>query len=281
MALLVYLLVGLGWSPMKSGAWTIACLVLVGSLAVLIKERRFPWRRLLGALVAGAKIAAPVACACAAAGVVIGVVSLTGLGVRFTHLLIVLSGGDLWLALILMMVACIVLGTGLPTTAAYVITAVLGAPALVEMGVPLFAAHLFIFYFAIISFITPPVAISAYAAAGLAGSGPMKTGFYAFGLGIAGFIVPFYFVFHPALILEGAWWQTLGAVASALVGLASLAGALVGWFGRRLGWAARGLLLLAAVASAFPGAWPSIMAAAAAGGVLFTRGRFGAGESGD
>ncbi|MEW5914500.1 MAG: TRAP transporter fused permease subunit [Thermodesulfobacteriota bacterium] len=271
LALLVWLLVGVGYSPMKSGAWTIACLAAVGSLAALLREHRLPWRRLLEALQAGARIAAPVACACAAAGVMIGVVSLTGLGVRFTRLLILLSGGELWLALVLMMLACIVLGTGLPTTAAYVITAVLGAPALVKMGVPLFAAHLFIFYFAIISFITPPVAISAYAAAGLAGSGPMRTGFWAFGLGIAGFLVPFYFVFHPALILQGSWWQVLTAAAGALVGLAALAGALEGWFGGRLGWGARGLLILAAVASASPGLWLPLAAAAATGGVLISR----------
>jgi len=271
LALLVWLLVGEGYSPMKSGAWTIACLAAVGCLAALVRERRLPWRRLLEALQAGARIAAPVACACATAGVMIGVVSLTGLGVRFTRLLILLSGGELWLALVLMMVACIVLGTGLPTTAAYVITAVLGAPALVKMGVPLFAAHLFIFYFAIISFITPPVAISAYAAAGLARSGPMRTGFWALGLGIAGFLVPFYFVFHPALILQGGWWQVLAASAVALVGLAALAGALEGWFGGRLGWGARGVLALAAVASAYPGLWLPLAAAAATGGVLLSR----------
>jgi TRAP-type uncharacterized transport system fused permease subunit len=172
--------------------------------------------------------------------------------VRFTQFIIDLSSGMLWLGAVLTMIACIVLGMGLPTTAAYIITAVLGAPALAEFGVPLQAAHMFIFYFAIVSFITPPVGLSAYAAAGVAGTNPISTSMQAFLLGLAGFVVPYIIIYSPALILIGDVSSIVIVSITALLGVTSMAGALVGWFFRPLNWAWRLALLVGAIALIHP-----------------------------
>jgi TRAP transporter 4TM/12TM fusion protein len=230
LAVLIYLLVIRQLSPMRAGFFAIMALIITASIFILIREKRFPWRAILQSLEQGAVTAVPVALACASAGIVIGVVSLTGLGVRFTQMVIHLSGGILWLAAVLTMIACIILGMGLPTTAAYIITAILGVPALMDLGVPPIAAHMFIFYFAIISFITPPVAISAYAASGIAGTNAMKTGFESFKLGLAGFIVPFLIIYSPSIVLEGSAWSTIVDSFTAVLGVSALAGGLIGWF---------------------------------------------------
>jgi len=177
----------------------------------------------------------------------------------------------LWLGGLLTMVACIILGMGLPTTAAYIITAVLGVPALTDMGVSPLQAHMFIFYFAIISFITPPVAISAYAASGIAGTNAMKTGFASFKLGLAGFIVPFLFLYSPSIVLEGSVGAIILNSLTALLGVAALAGGLMGWFGIRLSLWLRLVFMAAAVALIVPNLLASalgvvpLVAAAAAG----------------
>jgi TRAP transporter 4TM/12TM fusion protein len=262
LAVLIHLLVVRQLSPMLAGLYAILALVAVATAAAVVRERRLPWREVLAALEQGVITAAPVAMACAAAGLVIGVVSLTGLGVRLTQLVVELSGGQLWLAGLMTMAACVILGMGLPTTAAYVITAVLGVPALVDLGVAPIAAHMFIFYFAIISFITPPVAISAYAASGVAGTGAMQTALLSFQLGLAGFIVPFLFLYSPAILLEGPWWRILVNSLTALVGVAALAGGLRGWFGVRLSWWQRLVFLAAAVALIIPRPWAGLAGAA-------------------
>jgi len=257
---LIYFLFIRMYSPMRAGVFTIFVLVAVSFIWTFFREKRFLFKELFDALVHGAKIAIPVAMACASAGIVIGIVSLTGLGVRFTQLIISLSGGYLFPALLLTMVACIILGMGLPTTAAYIITSVLAVPALTSLGIPVMAAHLFILYFAIISFITPPVAISAFAASGIAGSDSMKTGFTAFRIGIAGFIVPFMFVYGPSLIFIGEWWLILMNTAKALLGVVLLAGALEGWFfNRPLKPVYRIFIGLAAVFLIFPRLWSGLV----------------------
>ncbi len=159
--------------------------------------------RLEKALLAAGSGAVQVAAACAAAGVVVGVASLTGIGLRMSELIITLSQGNLFLALLLTALGSIVLGMGLPTTAAYVVLAALGAPALIQLGVPVLAAHLFIFYFGCISNVTPPVSLAAYAASGIAGSPPLKTAWTAMVLASAGFLVPFMFVYGPPLLAGG------------------------------------------------------------------------------
>ena len=254
LGILVYLLVVRQLSPMLAGFFAIVALIITSSTFSLIREKRFPWRAILQSLEQGAITAVPVALACASAGIVIGVVSLTGLGVRFTQMVIHMSGGMLWLAAVLTMVACIILGMGLPTTAAYIITAVLGVPALMDLGVNQIAAHMFIFYFAIISFITPPVAISAYAASGIAGTNAMKTGFESFKLGLAGFIVPFLIIYSPSIVLEGSVWRTVINSLTAVLGVAALAGGLIGWFMMNLPLWARLVFFVAAGALIVPNA---------------------------
>ncbi len=263
LGLLIYLLVVAQLSPMLAGLYSIIALAAVASLSSLWRERRLPWREILEALKHGAVTAVPVAMACAAAGLVIGVVSLTGLGVRFTQMIVSFSSGWLWLAALLTMAACIILGMGLPTTAAYIITAILGVPALEKLGVDPLAAHMFIFYFAIISFITPPVAISAYAASAISGANAMKTGLLSFELGLAGFIVPFVFIYSPAILLEGPWSQILPHTLTAILGVAALAGGLRGWFLFDLAWWQRLSLLAAAGALIASELWVS-----GAGGAL-------------
>ena len=261
LAVLVYLLVFRQLSPMLSGYYAICALVVTASAFILLRERRFPWREILSALEQGVVTAVPVALACASAGIVIGIVSLTGLGVRFTQMVIHLSGGVLWLGAVLTMIACIILGMGLPTTAAYIITAVLGVPALMDMGVPVMAAHMFIFYFAIISFITPPVAISAYAASGIAETNAMKTGFQSFKLGLAGFIVPYLFLYSPSLLLEGNVWHIIANSITALLGITALAASLMGWFFMALPFWLRSIFFAAAIALVVPVLWIGIIGA--------------------
>ena len=157
------------------------------------------------------------------------------------------------LALILTALGSIVLGMGLPTTAAYVVLAALGAPALIQLGVPLLAAHLFIFYFGCISNVTPPVSLAAYAAAGIAGAPPLKTAVYGMTLAGAGFIVPFMFVYGPALLLVGGWTEIVVTAATAALGVTALAAATMGFARRRMAAWQRVVLAAAAFTLLMPG----------------------------
>ncbi len=234
-AVLIYLLLIVELSANYAAIFAIAVLLVVGIVKTLLIERRFPLREIKDAFVKAAATTAPVAAACASAGIVIGIVSMTGIGVKFTQIVFDLSGNNLFLMLLMVMAACIVLGMGLPSTAAYVIAATVGAPALVEAGVPALAANMFVFYFAIISFITPPVAIAAYAGAGIAKSNPTRTGFTAFRLGFSGFVIPFIYVYHPALlIVDTPTLPTLAILGLSLLAVVLMATALEGWAGRRL-----------------------------------------------
>lgn len=177
-----------------------------------------------------------VAAACAAAGIIIGSVTMTGLGISFSSLVVDASMGHLWLALPLTMFACLVLGMGVPVTAQYVIVSSLVAPALTQMGVVAIGAHLFVLYFGTRADITPPVALAAYAAAGIAKSPPMKTGVTAFKLGIAGYIVPFMFVYAPELLCIGSFGEIILATGSAILGITALAAAVQRCFLMKCNW---------------------------------------------
>ncbi len=187
------------------------------------------WRSVLDALQGGARDALSVAMACACAGIVIGVISLTGLGISFTQFVIALSQNSLLLALVLTGVAGIVLGMGMPTTPAYIVMVSLLVPALIKLGVATPAAHMFALYFAVLSAITPPVALAVFAAAGLAKANMWESGWQAVRIGAAGFIVPFMFVYEPALLMIGPWTEVLSAVVSASVGCVILAAGLYGY----------------------------------------------------
>jgi TRAP transporter 4TM/12TM fusion protein len=240
----------LGRSPMRAAFWGV---VTAAGIAMLRRETRLDRRRAAAALASAASSTVQVAAACACAGIVVGVASLTGIGLRMSELIVTLSGGSLFAGLVLTALGSIVLGMGLPTTAAYVVLAALGAPALVELGAPLLAAHLFIFYFGCISNVTPPVALAAFAAAGIAGAPPMRTAATALSLASAGILVPFTFVYGPALLLAAPPLDIVIATVTATAGVAALAAATIGWLrGPVVAWE-RAVLAACAVALIFPG----------------------------
>ena len=246
---------------MRAAFWGVL-LAFVGAMA--LPSTRLSARRLRDTLTAAASGAVQVAAACAAAGIIVGVATLTGIGLRMSGLIITLSGGELLLGLIWTGLAGIVLGMGLPTTAAYVVLAALGAPALVQLGAPPLAAHLFIFYFGCISNVTPPVSLAAYAAAGIAEAPAFLTAVTALSLSAAGLLVPFAFVYSPALLLEGPAVTVLVAAATALAGVVALAAAAAGFHNRAVGPAERIALLVAAVALLSP----NLVADGIGGGLL-------------
>jgi TRAP transporter 4TM/12TM fusion protein len=168
---------------------------------------------------------------CACAGVIVGVISLTGVGARFSNLLLGLAETSQVLALFFAMVIAIVLGMGMPTTAAYAVAASVVAPGLVQLGIPTLTAHFFVFYYAVISAITPPVALAAYAGAGIAGSDPMRTSVESFRIGLSAFIVPFMLFYSPGLLMEGDWLTIARNCVTAMVGVWLLSAAVIGWFG--------------------------------------------------
>lgn len=247
--LLVYVMIA-GYTAPYAALWSTAAVVIVSWLR---KETRLGMQGILRALEDGAKNTLSVASACACAGIVIGVISLTGLGLRFTSLVVSVAGESLIPALVLTMLAGIVLGMGMPTTPAYIVQAALLIPALIKLGVLPIAAHLFVFYFAILSAITPPVAMAVYAAAGIGSANLWATGIAALKAGATGFIVPYMFVFGPSLLMTGSWGEILTTLMSAVIGVFCLATGLQGWFLRKTTLLERAFLLTAALFLIKPG----------------------------
>jgi TRAP transporter 4TM/12TM fusion protein len=205
------------------------------------------WRTCLEALRDGAVNTVPVAMACASAGIVIGIVLQTGLALRFTAFLIEFTYGSLLPALIITMLAGIILGMGMPTTPAYIMQAALLVPAIIKLGVEPMAAHMFAFYFSCLSAVTPPVALAVYAAASIGGAGLWGSGVQAVKFAAAGFIVPFFFIYSPALLFEGPWIEILRAVVTGSIGVVALAASMEGYFLRTASWFERALFLAAAL----------------------------------
>ena len=214
-------------APMAALAGVLSCFPVAALRAST--RHNVTFMNIIDALHDGARNALTVALACACAGIVIGVVTLSGLGIVFTQFVVHLSKDTLLLALILTMFAGIVLGMGMPTTPAYIIMTALLVPALIKLGVVVPAAHMFAFYFAILSAITPPVALAVYAAAGLAKSDIWMSGWAAVRIGAAGFIVPFMFVYEPALLMIGDWPAVIWAVVTATIGVMIFASGLHGY----------------------------------------------------
>jgi TRAP transporter 4TM/12TM fusion protein len=246
---IVVLLVA-GFTPMYAALGAILTTVV---LSWIKKETRMGIKEIIDALEKGVKTSVMVIAACACAGIIIGVVSLTGLGLKFSSFVIALSGGMLIPALILTMLAALILGMGLPTTPAYIVQASLLIPAIIQMGVLPISAHLFALYFAVISNITPPVAISSYAAAGIAEADAMKTSIEAVKLGIVAFIIPFMFVFNPSLLMIGSFFEVLTVIISSLIGIVALAGGLQNFLIIRTNILERALLIVGAISLIFPG----------------------------
>jgi TRAP transporter 4TM/12TM fusion protein len=225
--LLVILMVVLEWLPTKAAFYSIVLALLI---SVFQKDNRINWSKLLDVLTSGARGTLEVIMATACAGIIIGALSLTGLGIQMSAILVNLAGGSLILLLLLTMVVSVILGMGLTTTACYVILAVLVAPSLIKMGVAPLAAHFYVFYFGMYSFITPPVALGAYAAASLSGADPFSTGFTAFKIALPGFLIPFLFVYSPALLGMGAPLEVALVFVTACLGVFFMCTSTVGFF---------------------------------------------------
>lgn len=227
---LFYLLIS-GYSPLMAG---FASIVLSVGVSYIRRDTWMTPKKIINALVSGAQNTVMVAIALVGAQIIVAVVTQTGLALSFSSLIITASQGILFIALLFVAVVALILGMGIPTTPAYIISATIGANALIRLGVDPFPAHLFCFYFSIISNVTPPVAVAAYAAAGLAEGDPLKTGYEAFFLAAAGFIVPFVFVYNPPLVLVGSPWEITYAFLTAMLGIIALSAGLQGWLGGAL-----------------------------------------------
>jgi TRAP transporter 4TM/12TM fusion protein len=227
---LLYFLAVLLYTPMKSAIYAMMATILVSYFK---KSTRMNLPKILKTLEKGALNCLDVALACASAGVIIGVFNLTGLGMRLSSMLIEVSRGFLPALLVLTMIASLILGMGMPTTACYIILAVLVAPAMMKLGLLPIAAHMFVFYFGIISAVTPPVALAAYAGAGLADAPPGRTGYAATKFAISGFILPYMFVYGPELLMMGNWADIVLALVSSIIGVFALSASIQGFLIRR------------------------------------------------
>ena len=233
---LVFLLAYMQWSPGNAAAWAIVITLLT---SLITPELRITPSKLYESLSKGAIGAVDTALACAAVGFIVGSILQTGLAFKLSSVLITISQGNLAILLVLTMITSLILGMGLPTVACYLVLAVMVGPALIKMGVLPIAAHFFIFYFGIISAITPPVALAAYVGAGIAGAKFLPTGITATRLGSSAFILPFMFVYGPQLILQGPLVPILESIFTATIGIYSLSIALSGYFLQKVGWVGR------------------------------------------
>ena len=277
----------LDFTPFLAAFWGIV-LCFVCSYIPLIARRfgnhrlqgqTLTWKPLLAGLEEGAKYALAIGAACACVGLILGTLTLSGLGFKFSGAVIELAGtvaaalraidpfdlftdtgAKVFFGLLFVAVACIMMGTGVPTTPTYIILASIAAPALATLGVPLIATHFFVFYYGVLADVTPPVALAAYAAAGIAGSEPMRTGLTAFRLSMGKALVPFMFVYTPALLfIDFTWSAFLSAAFCGLVGITALSAAYIGYFRGPVGRPAKVALTLAGLMLVFNQFWPNIV----------------------
>lgn len=247
--LILFSLLLMGYSVVMAGFWGILSSFLISWVS---RETRMGTSKTLLALETGARAAIQLMAVCAAAGIIMGVIALTGIGLKFATLILGIAGTSVFLALLFSMGIAILLGMGMPTTAAYAVAASVVAPGLIRMGIDPLMAHFFVFYFACVSAITPPVALAAYAASGISGSDPMRTSFTSFRLGIAAYIVPFMFFYAPEMLLQGPGLLVISSTVTALIGIYGLAGSMQGWYFGKLQLVFRGVLFLAAISLVHP-----------------------------
>ncbi len=249
--LCLLVLIFIGFSPIKSAFYSIISIVIV---ACFKTETRPNFQNLTEALATGSSSVLSIVATCATAGIIVGVLSMTGLGAKLSYSLISIANGNIYVGAVIAAIITIILGCGMPPTAVYIILAAVLAPPLIEMGIAPIAAHFFIFIFSCIGAITPPVAITAYTAAALADADPNKTGFMAFRMGIVAYIVPFIFLTSPALIMVGNGGQIALAAVTAILGVLCLVGAFEGYiFKFRFPIPARMGLLVSALLTIVPG----------------------------
>ena len=242
---LLYLLLFSGLTVIYSAFWPIVATIVVSQTR---KSTRMTIRQILDAFAEGTTATVSVAIACAVVGIIIAIVSLTGFGLNMANAIIQLGRANLMLTLVLTMMTCMVLGMGLPSIPAYLITASMAAPALIKLGIPALAAHLFVFYFAMFANITPPVALASFAAAGISGGDPMKTGLQSVKLSLAGFIVPYIFVYNTALLLlDTTPLVALRVTITAIIGVSMIGMATEGFALTGMKWIERILVFVGAL----------------------------------
>ncbi len=272
LVIIIFLLVKQYTPTLAAFVAVIISVIVAGIASIIKKDKSFGFKEILAAFEDGAKGAVGVACACACAGMIVGVVTMTGLGLRIAELIVALARGNLLLTLFFTMIASIILGMGLPTTAKYIVLATMAVPAITKLGVNLMSAHLFILYFGVVADITPPVALAAYAGAGIAGANSMKTGIQAFKLAIAAFIVPYIFAVDPSLILVKEvvgnqivflpFISALPMIISAIIGIVCLAAGVQGYFIDNCKSYERIMLIIAALSLLKPGLYTDIFGVA-------------------
>jgi TRAP transporter 4TM/12TM fusion protein len=263
---IIYILVK-GYNPLYAGVWGI---ITATMSSFVKKEERLNLRELVRTLESGTKTALPVAVACTIVGVVIGMMGATGVALKIGDAVLMLTQGNLFLTLLITMVISLLLGMGMPTTASYVMASAVAAPALVLLGTKALDAHLFVFYFAVLSTLTPPVCVGAYTAAGLAGANLNRTAVAAIKLALAGFIIPYIFIYSPDLLLTNVenWGRFALAFATAAIGVFGLSLASEGYYRGHLSMLFRFVALSGAVALIYPGVTSDVVGFALLGAVI-------------
>jgi TRAP transporter 4TM/12TM fusion protein len=261
----IFWLMESGSSAPKAAVWSMALAMLLG---LFRRETRPGLRGLLKVMESAARAAVPVIAACAAAGIIVGVVTLTGIGLKLSANMVDLAGDRLLVALFFTMVASLILGMGIPTTATYIVLATMAAPALVKLGVEPIAAHLFVFYFGVVADITPPVALAVYAGAAIANSNPWKTGIEAVKLALGAFLVPYIFALSPVLVLVGATpLLVLQMLTTAVLGMAAIGAGVAGYWTTNLGALERLALIAGGLLLIDPGLMTDVIGAGIVGAV--------------
>jgi TRAP transporter 4TM/12TM fusion protein len=286
----------LDYTPFLAAFWGIVLVIVFSYIPML--ARRLGWRRLQGdtltpralivGLEAGAKYALSIGAACACVGLILGTLTLSGLGFKFSGAvvdfagtvaelvhaidpsgMVTAHGAKVFFGLVFVAIACILMGTGIPTTPTYIILASIAAPALATLGVPLIATHFFVFYYGVLADVTPPVALAAYAAAGIARSEPMRTGLTAFRLSMGKALVPFLFVYTPSILfIDFHWAPFLSALLGGIIGVIALSAAYIGHFRTTITLWEKTVLSLAGVVLVFNELWPNIIGAAIIAAIL-------------
>ena len=282
---IVWLLVD-GKSAMMAAMWGILSCIIVWIINIVRAEHKFDVKQFVVMFIQNlndaARSAISVAVTCGCAGIIVGSVTMTGLGLKMANGIVALANGSLILTMVFTMLCSILLGMGVPTTANYIIQATISAPALCALGVPTIAAHLFVFYFGIVADITPPVALAAFAGAGIAGGNTMKTGFNATRLGIAAYLVPYMFVLNPIMVLVNVngdptvifVLHVLQAILTAMIGMMGVATGFTGYFVDKCAWWERILLLAAGFLMIDPGTVTDLAGIVIIGAIfLLQRGR--------
>ncbi|HBY57504.1 MAG TPA: C4-dicarboxylate ABC transporter permease [Candidatus Atribacteria bacterium] len=239
---LIYTLMIAGYSATKSGFIAIICCIIV---TYFRKENHFGWKNFLQSCEEGAYSVLKIAILCAGIGLIISSVTLTGLGMRFSSIAIALAGGNLFLLLFITMIMSLILGMGMPTPIVYLLTAIFIAPSMMQLGVSAFAAHFFVFYYAILSGLTPPVCLVAITTAAIAKADWFKTGLTATRFALAVFIAPYIWIFNPQLLMVGSWYEILLVFMLATMGVIAIASSLQGWFINKTSWIERIILFIA------------------------------------